>query len=196
MPDALALAPAPAAPTVTRDQLDLARRTVAKDATDAEFELFLYDCARRHVHPLDRLLHFTKRSRRYTPITSIDFLRGRAHDTGEMAGSDDVVFDKDARTATVTVHRLTHGVRYAYTATARYAEYVPAPGQDHMWKRMPHARAPQGVPATARRAVRQGRTRAGAPGFYDRGDVDRGPVRAAAGDDVAARGRPRRRCPR
>jgi hypothetical protein len=94
------------------------------------------------VHPLDRLIHFTKRSGRYTPITSIDFLRGRAHDTGEMAGSDDPVFDKDARTATVTVYRLTRGTRYAYSATARFNEYVPDPGPngrgDVMWKRMPH----------------------------------------------------------
>jgi phage recombination protein Bet len=142
MPDALALAPAPAAPVVTRDQLELIKRTVAVGATDAELELFLFDCHRRGVHPLDRLIHFTKRSGRYTPITSIDFLRGRAHDTGEMAGSDDVVFDTDARTATVTVYRLTRGTRYAYSATARYAEYVPEPGPnnrgDVMWKRMPH----------------------------------------------------------
>jgi phage recombination protein Bet len=125
---------------VTRDQLDLIKRTVG--ATDAELELFLFDCQRRGVHPLDRLIHFTKRGGRYTPITSIDFLRGRAHDTGEMAGSDDVVFDKDARTATVTVYRLTRGTRYAYSATARLNEYVPDPGPngrgDVMWKRMPH----------------------------------------------------------
>ena len=142
MPDALALAPAPAAPVVTRDQLELIKHTVAVGASDAELELFLFDCHRRGVHPLDRLIHFTKRGGRYTPITSIDFLRGRAHETGEMAGSDDVVFDKDARTATVTVYRLTRGQRYAYSATARYAEYVPDPGPngrgDVMWKRMPH----------------------------------------------------------
>jgi phage recombination protein Bet len=138
MTDALALAPAPSAPTVTRDQLDLVRRTVAAGATDAELELFLFDCQRRGVHPLDRLIHFTKRGGRYTPITSIDFLRGRAHDTGEMAGSDDAVFDQDIQVATVTVYRLTRGVRYAYTATARYTEYVPAAGQDHMWHKMPH----------------------------------------------------------
>jgi phage recombination protein Bet len=140
--DALALAPAPAAPVVTRDQLELIKHTVAVGATDAELELFLFDCHRRGVHPLDRLIHFTKRAGRYTPITSIDFLRGRAHDTGEMAGSDDPVFDKDARTATVTVYRLTRGTRYAYAATARYNEYVPDPGPngrgDVMWKRMPH----------------------------------------------------------
>ena len=142
MTDALALAPAPTAPVVTRDQLALIKKTVAVGATDAELELYLFDCQRRGVHPLDRLIHFTKRGGRYTPITSIDFLRGRAHDTGEMAGSDDVVFDKDARTATVTVYRLTRGTRYAYAATARYNEYVPDPGPngrgDVMWKRMPH----------------------------------------------------------
>jgi phage recombination protein Bet len=147
MPDAMTLAPISpispiAPPPVTGEQLDLVRKTVAVGATDAELRLFLYDCARRGVHPLDRLIHFTKRGNKYTPITSIDFLRGRAHETGEMAGSDDVVFDKDARTATVTVYRLTRGTRYAYTATARYGEYVPDPGPngrgDVMWKRMPH----------------------------------------------------------
>ena len=114
------------------------RQTVAAGATDAELKLFLFDCQRRGVHPLDRLIHFTKRAGRYTPITSIDFLRGRAHDTGEMAGSDDAVFDRDIQVATVTVYRLTRGVRYAYTATARYTEYVPAEGQDRMWHKMPH----------------------------------------------------------
>ena len=137
MTDALALA-APPAPVVTRDQLALIKKTVAVGATDAELELYLYDCQRRGVHPLDRLIHFTKRGGKYTPVVGIDYLRTRAADTGEMAGSDDAVFDKDARTATVTVYRLTRGVRYPYTATARYNEYVPAPGQDHVWKKMPH----------------------------------------------------------
>ena len=143
MPDAMTLAPMPTTPPpVTRDQLALIKRTVAAGATDAELDLFLYDCARRGVHPLDRLIHFTKRGGRYTPVVGIDFLRTRAADTGEMAGSDDAVFDKDARTATVTVYRLTRGTRYAYSATARYDEYVPDPGPQHrgdtLWRKMPH----------------------------------------------------------
>jgi phage recombination protein Bet len=139
MSDAMTLAPlVPTAPVVTRDQLALIKKTVAAGATDAELELYLFDCQRRGVHPLDRLIHFTKRGGRYTPITSIDFLRGRAHETGEMAGSDDAVFDPDVQVATVTVYRLTRGVRYAYTATARYDEYVPAEGSDRMWLKMPH----------------------------------------------------------
>lgn len=78
---------APAAPAVTDQQIDLIRRTVAKDATDAELQLYL--CQRHGVHPLDKLLHFTKRGNKYTPITSIDLLRSRAADTGELAGIDD-----------------------------------------------------------------------------------------------------------
>ena len=143
MADAMTLAPMPTTPPpVTRDQLDLIKHTVAAGATDAELKLFLYDCERRGVHPLDRLIHFTKRGGRYTPVVGIDFLRTRAADTGEMAGSDDAVFDKDARTATVTVYRLTRGTRYAYTATARYDEYVPDAGPnlrgDTLWRKMPH----------------------------------------------------------
>jgi phage recombination protein Bet len=127
----------PTPPPVTRDQVDLIKKTVAIGATDPELRLFLYDCERRGVHPLDRLIHFTKHGGRYTPITSIDLLRTRAAETGEMAGSDDAVFDTAAKSATVTVHRLTRGVRYAYTATARFDEYCPPPGRDHMWRKMP-----------------------------------------------------------
>jgi phage recombination protein Bet len=142
MTDALALAPAPAAPTGTREQLELIKNSVAIGATDIELNLYLYDCKRRGVHPLDRLIYFTKRAGRYTPIASIDYFRTRAAQTGEMAGSDDAVFDADARTATVTVYRLTRGVRYPYTATVRYNELVPDAGPngrgDVMWRRMPH----------------------------------------------------------
>ena len=42
------------APIVTADQRELVTRTIAKDATPQELELFLYDCARQGVHPLDR----------------------------------------------------------------------------------------------------------------------------------------------
>jgi len=134
-------------PAIPADELDLIRKTVANGATDAELKLFLFDCQRRGVHPLDKLLHFTKRGGRYTPVTSIDFMRSQAASTGEMAGSDDPVFHPKPTgadpekflppsAATVTVYRMTQGQRFAYTATARWAEYCPdnAP----MWRRMPH----------------------------------------------------------
>jgi hypothetical protein len=95
------------------------------------------------VHPLDKLIHFTKRGGRYTPITSIDFMRMRAADTGELAGNDDPIYVfQEGETvlpqvATVTVYRLTQGQRFPYTASARWAEYKPPTGQDHMWLKMP-----------------------------------------------------------
>ena len=137
---ALAAVQGPAVPTVTPDQLALIRQTIAKDATDTELALFLYDNARRGLHPLDRLLHFTKRAGKYTPVSSIDLMRSRAAATGEYAGSDDPTFAGEPKTetfaATVTVHRLVQGTRYPFTATARWAEYKPP--DDFMWRKMPH----------------------------------------------------------
>jgi phage recombination protein Bet len=125
--------------TVTPDQLDLVKRTVAAGATDAELKLYLFDCARQGVHPLDRLLHFTKRGGKYTPVTSIDLMRTRAADTGEYAGNDDARFDDEDQPlrATVTVYRIVQGQRCPFTATARWKEYCPPTGQDHMWRKMP-----------------------------------------------------------
>lgn len=130
-----------AAPVVTPEQLDLVKRTVANGATADELKLYLYDCQRQGVHPLDKLIHYTKRSGKYTPITSIDFMRTRAADTGEYAGSDDAVFTPKFEDvpveATVTVWRLVQGQKCAFTATARWSEYKPEQN-DFMWKRMPH----------------------------------------------------------
>ena len=131
---------APGAPVVTGEEMQIIRTTIAKDATPAELALFLYDCARQHVHPLDRLIHFTKRKDKYTPITSIDFLRTRAMESGDCAGIADPLFEGTPKspsfTATVTVHRLVQGQRCAFTATARWSEYKPE--QAFMWDKMPH----------------------------------------------------------
>lgn len=127
-------------PSVSPSELELVRATVANDATPEELKLYLYDCARQGVHPLDKLIHFTKRAGKYTPITSIDFMRMSAADTGEYAGSDDAVYGdimgaKYPVQATVTVWRLVQGQRCAFTATARWSEYKP--DQAFMWTKMP-----------------------------------------------------------
>jgi phage recombination protein Bet len=125
---------------VTGDQIDLIKKTVANGATDQELQLFLYDCQRRNVHPLDKLIHFTKRGGKYTPITSIDFMRSRAADTGDYAGNDDAAFignpKADDFAASVTVYRIVKGIRCAFSATARWSEYYS--DSSPMWKKMPH----------------------------------------------------------
>jgi len=118
----------------------LIKRTVAPKATDDELAMFIHDCNRRGVHPLDKLIIFTNAGGKYTPITTIDFMRSRAAESGEMAGSDDAVFineggAKKPNRATVTVYRLTNGARYAYAATARLEEYYR---NTPTWNHMPH----------------------------------------------------------
>jgi phage recombination protein Bet len=146
----------PAAPTVTPDQHDLIRRTVAKDATDDELRLYLYDCSRQGVHPLDKLIHFTKRGGKYTPITSIDLMRMRAADTGEYAGNERYTYSGTPGTssfiAVSTVWRLVSGTRSNFTREARWSEYCPPPGQDHMWRKMPHIMLGKCAEAQALRA--------------------------------------------
>lgn len=130
-------------PLVSQEQLRLIKDTVAREATDLELQLFLYDCQRQGVHPLDRLLHFTKRGGKYTPVTSIDLMRTRAADTNEYAGSDDAVFAGKPMLSdfacTVTVWRIVQSQRCAFTATARWSEYYPGDGPGGtMWRKMPH----------------------------------------------------------
>ena len=130
-----ALTPAP-----SKKEFELIKRTVAKGATNEELHLFNYDCRRRGVSPLDGLIYFTKVNGKYTPITSIDFLRSQAASTGEYAGNTDAIFsdDEDGHplSATVTVCRLVQGQRCDFTATARFSEYLPRAGS-HMWEKMP-----------------------------------------------------------
>lgn len=125
---------------ITLDQKELIKKTIAVGATDEELKLFFYDCSRRGVHPLDKLIHFTKRKGKYVPITSIDFMRTRAAESGEYAGNDDPVFKGNSGSnefsASVTVHRLIQGHICLYTATARWSEYKPE--EDFMWIKMPY----------------------------------------------------------
>ena len=123
---------------ITDDQMNLIRRTVANGATESELALYLYDCQRQRVHPLDKLLHFTKRGGRYVPVTSIDLMRSRAAETGEYAGSSDPVVKtagKELKSATVTVTRIVQGQRCEFTATAAFEEYKP--DRSPMWVKMP-----------------------------------------------------------
>lgn len=127
---------------VTEEQKELVKRTIAPDATEAELQLYFYDCSRRGVHPLDKLLHFTKRQGKYTPITSIDLLRMRADSTGQHVGTDEPIYQgvkgSPDFAALVRVHKLVAGQKATFTGTARWSEYFPGEAQGFMWKKMPH----------------------------------------------------------
>lgn len=174
-----ALAIRDAAPVVTPDQQTLILRTVAAGATADELKLYLYDCARQGVHPLDGLIHFVKRSGKYKPVTSIDFLRIRAAETGEYAGNDDPRFTyggdgpETPAAASVTVYRLVDGEARPFSATARWREYFPGDQGGHMWRKMPHTMLGKCAEALA---LRKGFPRQLA-GLYTNEELDQ------AGDD-------------
>lgn len=132
---------------LTQEDIQTIKNAIFKGAEESELKLFLHDCQRCGVHPLDRLIHPTIRtnkdgSRTYTAITSIDLFRSRAEDTGFYAGNDDPVFSGQPKTdsfeAKVTVWKIVQGQRVPFTATARWTEYKPKDGMDFMWQKMPH----------------------------------------------------------
>lgn len=129
---------------VTKDEYDtFVAAIAAQNATPAEIKLYMYDCDRRGVHPLDKLIHFTKRNNRYTPVTSIDFMRIRAESSGAYMGSDDAVFEEGAKypvSAKVVIWKMVNGQRGRFEATARWSEYAPDLNSNSafMWKKMPH----------------------------------------------------------
>lgn len=127
-------------------QLQTLRSTYAKNATDEQLVLFAHDCQRNGVSVMDRLIHFTLNKNKdgsytYTPITSIDFLRSRAADSGELAGISDAAFEgtpmQKGFVARVTVSRFVKNQICTFTASARWEEYYPGEAKGFMWRKMP-----------------------------------------------------------
>lgn len=132
--------------SLSREQIELVKRTVAKEATDDELKLFLYTAARTGLDPLVKQIYFVKRKNNKTGIAEgtiqvgIDGMRATAEKTGVYAGNDDPVFDdeKTPKKAMVTVYKIVGGIRCPFTASARWDQYFPGEYLGFMWKKMPH----------------------------------------------------------
>jgi phage recombination protein Bet len=120
-------------------RLELLKRTICKDSTNDEFELFIEVAKRSGLNPFARQIHAVKRAGKMVIQTGIDGYRLIADRTGKYAGSDDPIFDdeKKPNKATVTVYKLVEGTRCAFTASARWEEYHPGDSQGFAWKKMP-----------------------------------------------------------
>lgn len=130
----------------SRDQVDLIKEQIAKDATDNELKLFLYQCQRTALDPLAKQIYFRKQWNKKRGcndiifITAIDGYRLIADRTGKYAGNDDPVFDNEdnPQKATCTVYKMVDGQVRPFTASARWSQFYPGDQQGFMWQKMPH----------------------------------------------------------
>jgi phage recombination protein Bet len=136
----------PAAVTFDAEQIALIKRQIALGATDDELKLFLYQCQRTGLDPMNRQIYAIKRQGKMTIQTSIDGFRLVAQRSGQYAGQVgpwwcgedgawvDVWLKKEPpRAARVGV--LRHDFTEPLFAVANWDAYVQVDG--FAWKKMP-----------------------------------------------------------
>jgi phage recombination protein Bet len=137
---------------LSTEQVDLIKRTIAKDATNDELALFVQQCNRTGLDPFAKQIYFQKRSGKVVIITAIDGLRLIAERSNKYAGQDgpwwcgedgewrDTWFEATPpRAAKVIVRKVQNGVLVETPAIAHYDEYaVKYNGKPNdMWAKMP-----------------------------------------------------------
>lgn len=117
---------------------------IPKDCSVELVKLYSRICAETQLNPFRKQIHFIRRGTSYTVQVGIDGYRSIADRTGLYAGSDDYQFefknpgDKEPIKATATVYKLVHGIRCAFTASAKMDEYKPKDEKmQFMWNKMP-----------------------------------------------------------
>lgn len=138
---------------LTKEKVNLIKRTVAKGATDDELKMFLIVATRAGLDPFTKQIHFVKRNVKqrdgsYVEIgtvqTGIDGYRSIAERSGKYGGSEDATFtfakenDKTPASATVKVLKLMGDKIIEIKATAFWEEFFPSNEKlAFMWKKMP-----------------------------------------------------------
>lgn len=136
---------------VTRGQIDLIKRTIFPKATDDDLRLFFYECRRRGVHPMDRLIYPVKRGDRVAFQMGIDYLRAAAEETGRYVGQKPIEYgvmvkqtSKDTEIIVpewAEVHVLRKDPETSEVVEvphrAYWKEYYPGEDLGFMWRKMP-----------------------------------------------------------
>lgn len=134
----------------SREQLELLKRTIAKDTTDDEFSLFVNTAKRMGLDPFARQIHAVKRwdSKSKCEVMAIqvgiDGYRTIADRTGVYAPGPATEFEVNAKgeivSATAFVKKLVAGEWHTISAAAHYDEYVQRTKEGvptSMWKTKP-----------------------------------------------------------
>ena len=137
---------------VTKAQMELVKRTVAKGLTNDEVDLFFYQCKRLGIHPLDKLIHPQKYKNKdgtfsLVFITSIEFMYAKAGMTGAYLGCTKPVWTGNPGEAgckvEVAAQRLVNGQVAQFWGEAYWDEFCPPPGKDRFWRQFPRRMLPK-----------------------------------------------------
>lgn len=124
-----------------------------KPRSDEDMLLFLYVCKRVGLDPLTKQIYAIFRwdsilgKEKMTVQTGIDGMRLVAQRTGLYAGQDDIKYTPEDESttyptkATCTVYKVVNGQKIAFSASARWSEYVQKKTDGTpvtMWAKMPY----------------------------------------------------------
>lgn len=146
-------------------QLDLIRRTVAKDTNAEEFDMFIEICRRQQLDPFRKQIYafvFSKddpKKRQFATVTGIDGYRAIAKRTGDYRPDEkepDITFDPELIDqsnplgivkATVTVYQADRwGKWHPIVGVAHWDEFAPIESCDFKWEEIPGQFKPDGKP--------------------------------------------------
>ena len=130
------------------EKKELIRKTIAKNLSADQFELFMNIAVSRGLDPVLNQIHASVHkdkdgNRIMTPIVGIDGFRKIAHRTNIYAGRSEAEFtyeknQKYPSKVKVTVFKIVSGEKAEFTATAKWDEYLPSlQSKQFMWKKMP-----------------------------------------------------------
>jgi phage recombination protein Bet len=133
---------------MTRDKIDLVKRTIAIGASDDELSMFVAICNKTQLDPFARQIYMIKRQGKQTIQASIDGLRLVAQRSGEYAGQigpywcgkDGIwkdIWTDDAHPFAAKVGVLRRGFREPVFGIAKFKEYAVEGPQGFMWNKMP-----------------------------------------------------------